>query len=149
MTSGLGSEPQAWSYKESLKTVEMLRVYSEPKSLAKGRLCFIWAKIDTARPQGHCIFNLLECSAVLFEEYLNLGKPVLAWISLCLDPQCRLLQGHMGGTQGRMPNSAPSVILFRFRFYTTPLGVLWPWGVDPALILSDLKSVSVEEVTFI
>ena len=33
-----------------------------------------------------------------------------------------------GGTQGRIPNSAPPLILCRFWFYTTPLGVLWPWG---------------------
>ena len=29
-----------------------------------------------------------------------------------------------------------------------PLGVLWPWGVNLALFLSDLGSVSVKEVTF-
>ena len=54
----------------------------------------------------------------------------------------------MGGTQGRILNSAPPLFLSRFWFYTSPLGVLWPWGVDLALSLSDLGSVCVEEVTF-
>ena len=62
----------------------------------------------------------------------------------CHDPAgCRT-----GRTQGRIANSAPPLILCRFWFYTTPLVDLWPLGVNPALTLSDLGSVCVEEVTF-
>ena len=37
---------------------------------------------------------------------------------------------------------------FRFRFYTIPLGDLWPWGADLALSQPDLGSFLVKEVTF-
>ena len=63
----------------------------------------------------------------------------------CHDPAgCRT-----GRTQGRIANSAPPLILCRFWFYTTPLGVLWPWGFDLALILSDFGSACAKEVTVI
>ena len=35
-------------------------------------------------------------------------------------------------------NKAPLLFLSRFWFHASLLGVLWPWGVDLALFLSDL-----------
>ena len=51
-----------------------------------------------------------------------------------------------GALRAKIPNAAPPLILSRFWFYTTRLGDLWPWGVNPALILSDLGSVLVTQV---
>ena len=53
-----------------------------------------------------------------------------------------------GGTQSRISDSAPPLILYRFWFYTTPLGVLRPCGFDPTLILSDLGQTEKTKISW-
>ena len=68
-------------------------------------------------------------------------------ICVCLGlPQ--FAHGPYGGHSGSNSQFSAAADPVQISFLYYPLGVLWPWGFDPVLILSDLGPLSVEEVIF-